>query len=161
MDYFIARWYAVSSMSLEKLFLLHMFERALNEYAKKINKMQKTRKGLKTTAPLWWQEGARALNKEMRSFWLHVGKDCNLSADIKQRAQNIFLKNGIEFDSLRAFADITLMHKCDLALNSSQKPSDTPTPQALNGLNIVLSSPRPAIPSPRCALKRAASKKLP
>lgn len=54
MDYFIARWYAVSSMSLEKLFLLHMFERALNEYAKKINKMQKTRKGLKTTAPLWW-----------------------------------------------------------------------------------------------------------
>lgn len=97
----------------------------------------------------------------MRSFWLHVGKDCNLSADIKQRAQNIFLKNGIEFDSLRAFADITLMHKCDLALNSSQKPSDTPTPQALNGLNIVLSSPRPAIPSPRCALKRAASKKLP
>lgn len=116
MDYLLARWYTVKSLTPQRLRALHNFETAVMLYSR--NKAAQLKKQ-KIFLPLWWQEGALFLNQEFKTFWLNDAKDSQKIQAFKLQAQEIFKSNAIEISGGQVFNDIKFMHRCDLAINAS------------------------------------------
>ncbi len=116
MDYLLARWYTVKSLTPQRLKTLHNFETAVMNYSRNMSAELKKQK---IFLPLWWQEGALFLNAEFKKFWLTDARDPQKIQAFKLETEKIFKRAGLNISGGKIFTDIKFMHRCDLALNAS------------------------------------------